>query len=330
MISHSRNLLAGSRCRTVLWCAALVLGAAAGCGRGTGGSNGEGTRGGGTPGPEIPKAEPITFPELGSARQFAPGITFHEVVLGTGPLAGKVWVYLPDNPKGGKLPCVFIAPAGSRLIHGMNLEEGDRKEHLPYVRAGFAVVAYAIAGPWPEGPDATQAQQVAAMSAFMGADAGLVNARRALDFTLAKVPSIDPARIYTAGHSSAGTLALLFAENEPRLKACVAFAPATDVVKRLGPSLQQIDWQIPGFSAFIERTSPRTNVAKLTCPVFLFQAQDDRNVAISDTFAFARELEKTNKRVKFVQVARGGHFTPMIRQGIPEAIRWLQTLPPGK
>ena len=44
------------------------------------------------------------------------------------------------------------------------------------------------------------------------AQAGLVNARNALEFVLARVPEVDPKRIYAAGHSSAGTLALLFAE----------------------------------------------------------------------------------------------------------------------
>lgn len=324
MFAYSRKSLAGRHFRAALLCSGLLVPGVVGCGaRDTGGTSPP-------PAPAVPKPEPITFPDLGPARTLAPGVNVHEVVLGTGPIAGKVWVYLPDKPAAGKLPCVLIAPAGSRLVHGMDLDEGDRKEHLPYVRAGLAVVAYAIAGPWPERPGVTQAEQLTAMRAFMAADAGLVNARRALDFALAKVPTIDAKRVYTAGHSSAATLALLFAENEPRLKACVAFAPATDVVKRLGrPTLLQVDQDVPGFSAFVERTSPLTNVAKLTCPVFLFHAQDDRNVPISDTLAFARALQKTNPNVKFVQVARGGHYEPMIRQGIPQAIRWLQALPPG-
>lgn len=272
--------------------------------------------------------EPIVFPELGAAQGMEAGIVRHEVVLGTGPLAGKVWVYLPEKPGGTKLPTVLIAPAGSTLMVGMNLEQGDVLEHLPYVRAGFAVVAFAIAGGLPDIKHASDAQHFAAMPTFMAAEAGLVNARRALDFALARVPQIDPDRIYTAGHSSAATLSLLVAEQEPRVKACIAFAPAPDVVKRLGRDLlRQLDQKIPGFAAFIERTSPLTGVAHLHCPLFLFQAQDDTVTPIVDSVAFVNEARKTNARVTFVQWPRGGHYQSMIQEGIPQAIRWLRTLP---
>ncbi len=45
------------------------------------------------------------------------------------------------------LPCVFIAPAGASIVTGMGLADGDRQEHYPWVRAGFAVVSYEIDGP---------------------------------------------------------------------------------------------------------------------------------------------------------------------------------------
>ena len=57
----------------------------------------------------------------------------------------------------------------------------------------------------------------------MAVQAGLANARTALEFALAKVPKLDAKRIYVAGHSSAATLALLFASHEPRIKACAAW-----------------------------------------------------------------------------------------------------------
>ena len=60
------------------------------------------------------------------------------------------------------------------------------------------------------------------MKARFGVSDGLT----ALDAALAKYPQIDPKRVYVAGHSSAGTLALQLAAAAPdRLKACVAFAP---------------------------------------------------------------------------------------------------------
>ncbi len=272
--------------------------------------------------------EPVVFPELGAAQHIEPGIVRHEVVVGNGQLASKVWVYLPEKPAGKRLPTVLIAPAGSTLMVGMNLEQGDELEHLPYVRAGFAVIAFAIAGGVPDIRRASDAQHFAAMPIFMAAEAGLVNARWALDFAQARVPQVDPNRIYSAGHSSAATLSLLLAEKEPRVKACIAFAPAPDVVKRLGRDrLRQVDRAIPGFAAFIERTSPRTDVAQLRCPLFLFQAKDDTNTPITDSLEFVNEVRKTNRRVTFVQWPRGGHYDPMIKAGIPQAIRWLKALP---
>ena len=141
-----------------------------------------------------------------------------------------LYFYLPpgDHPP-GSLPCVLIAPAGSILITGMDLGEGDRKEHLPYVRAGFAVLSYSLDGHVPDRKAASDAQIRQASQEFLAAKAGLTNAKVALEWLTARVPEVDADRIYAAGHSSAGTLALLLAENEPRIKKCAAFAPRSDV-----------------------------------------------------------------------------------------------------
>ena len=118
----------------------------------------------------------------------------------------ELWVYLPNPLPAGKLPCVLIAPAGSRLFHGMSLDAGDRVEHLPYVRRGFAVVAYQLDGKMQDRP--TDAQARDAIEKFSDAHAGIDNAAAAINYIDAKIPQIDPKRIYAVGHSSAGTLAL--------------------------------------------------------------------------------------------------------------------------
>ncbi len=66
------------------------------------------------------------------------------------------------------------------------------------------------------GPD-----EIRKYEAFRAADAGLINARNALEYTLAKVPEVNAKQLFSVGHSSAGTLALLFAEHEPRLQAAL-------------------------------------------------------------------------------------------------------------
>ena len=173
---------------------------------------------------------------------------FREVTWGNGsgqgtpPGAnGRLWIYLPEgNVAPGSLPCVFIAGAGSTLLEGMQLGEGDQDEHYPYVKAGFAVVAYDLDGGGgaedvdfdvQPGQD-VNVEQLTGYNAFRASAAGLINARNALEYTLANVPEVNRKQLFSAGHSSAGTLALLFAEHEPRLAGCVAYAPAIDLKNR--------------------------------------------------------------------------------------------------
>jgi dipeptidyl aminopeptidase/acylaminoacyl peptidase len=174
--------------------------------------------------------------------------------------------------------------------------------------------------------DASDAQVLAAARAWQMSEAGTICARAALDYTLARVPNIDRSRIWTAGHSSAATTSLLVASREKRVKACVAFAPATDIPGRLAPALGDLDAAYPGFRRFIEQTSPDRNTATLTCPVFLFHAEDDGNVPVSESAGFAAKLSVTNARVRFVRVPSGGHYDSMIQEGVPLAIRWLKAL----
>src|SRR5262249_55038981 len=154
----------------------------------------------------------------------------------------------------------------------------------PYARAGFAVASFEIDGNVPRG--ASNKAIVKGACEFRAADAGLANARVALDFLLARVPAIDPNRVYIAGHSSAGTLALLVAEHDPRIKACVAYAPCTDVEARLHGVSLSLENSQPGYKDFLHNSSPRTHAAKLKCPLFLFHAEDDHNVSIRESKAF--------------------------------------------
>jgi dipeptidyl aminopeptidase/acylaminoacyl peptidase len=304
------------------WPAALTLAvgliALAGCQQGETSST--------APAPQVAApADPTTFPPLGQRRRVKPGVVLFEQTVGQGVTATHVGIYLPELPPEGKLPCVLIAPAGSRGVYGMNLSSGDQAEHVPYVRAGFAVVAYSLSGHVPD--VRSDGQVTEGIRAFMQADGGLVNARTALDYALARVNKIDPERVYAAGHSSAGSLALLVAEHDPRIKACVAYAPVTDVPARLGPqTIDRVERQIAGFKEFAARISPRTHLDKLRCPVFLFHTRDDKNVPTSESVTFYNDLKKTNPKVKLVEPPAGGHYPAMLKQGIPQAIAWLKAL----
>jgi dipeptidyl aminopeptidase/acylaminoacyl peptidase len=272
---------------------------------------------------------PAALPEFGPSRRIQPGIRLQEVTLRRDAVPMRVWFYQPEKAA-GKLPLVLVPPAGSTLFVGMALSEGDRSEHYPYVKAGFAVAAFDIDGDVPNLENATEATLLKGAKAFRDSQAGLANAKAALDFILAKAPNINPDRIYVAGHSSAATLALLVAENEPRIKACAAYAPCTDVEMRLAKITPQLDKAIPGYAKFIRSSSPKTQTDKLKCPVFLFHAQDDQNVPIRETTDFAKLLKKINPRVTLVTARTGGHHDSMVREGVPKAIDWFRKLPKEK
>jgi hypothetical protein len=90
------------------------------------------------------------FPARGPARTMERGVRRYDIHLGGGPYpghAGTMWLYLPERQSDTQsLPCVLTAPAGTPLVTGMDLGDGDVPEHLPYVRAGFAVLAYDLDG----------------------------------------------------------------------------------------------------------------------------------------------------------------------------------------
>jgi dienelactone hydrolase len=284
--------------------------------------------------PFVDRTGPIRlprFPDPGPGQEIEPGITLHEIKLGPprippGSLpgyGGKLWLYLPSGEHPAKsLPCVLITGAGSNLLSGMDLADGDRPEHLPYVRAGFAVLAFELDGSLQNKQNASAQERVQAMFTFLNARAGLVNAHIALEYVLAKVPQVDPQRISAAGHSSAGTLAVLFAENEPRLKACVAFAPALDLEERFGADTIT-KFKKAGVADLAVLYSPKNNEDKLKVPLFLFHAQDDSNLPFGVSQTFADELKAKGKPVTLDLVATGDHYDSMINEGIPHAIAWL-------
>jgi dienelactone hydrolase len=262
--------------------------------------------------------------DLTAAQTIQPGILFQEAVLRPGSVPMRVWYYRPDRVT-GKLPLVLVPPAGSTLFAGMELGDGDRDEHYPYVRAGFAVASFEIDGHVPDAQGASDAAVLKGAREFRDARAELNNAKAALDYLLAKSGDLDPNRIYIAGHSSAATLAVLVAEHEPRIKGCLAYCGVYDVEERLAPVISRLDRALPGYRDFLRSSSPKTHVDKLTCPTFLFHARDDSNVPPSQTTNFAALLRKTNRDVTADTSATGDHYDSMIQTGIPRGIAWLQT-----
>ncbi|MGC1274647.1 MAG: prolyl oligopeptidase family serine peptidase [Planctomycetaceae bacterium] len=275
------------------------------------------------------------FPDLGEPTPIdGSDVQTYFVDLGANPAndgaAGmkmSMRVYLPPGEHDPQsLACVLVAPAGTDLLSGMSLDDGDyHDETLPYAEAGMAVIHYSIDGADEVSIDDENPVSVFYLH-FRAAAAGIVNTRNAFEFALAKLPMVDPQKIYTAGHSSAGTLALLAAEHESRLAGAIAYAPAADVesrLKELAEAPMLVTAIFPKVKEFVTQSSPTTHAAILKQPVFLFHAKDDGNVPFADTQRFADRLRENGTDVTLETVETGDHYDPMISDGIPRAIEWI-------
>jgi dienelactone hydrolase len=239
-----------------------------------------------------------------------------------------VQLYLPKGTHAAhSLPCVFIAPAGTRLIYGSALTEGDTPEHLPYAHAGFAVMAYELSGDFPsKSPFVRYAYLRDSVQKFMAADGGVANAKWAIDYVLAKVPEVNPEHLYAAGHSSAGTVALNLAAADPRIRGVAAYAPACDVYATWREELKFMAGVEPGIYKFVHEVSPEEHVKDIHCPLFLFYADDDEGQSNQDIRHYAKHVESVGGTVKVTRVHTGGHYRSMIDEGIPDGIAWFKEL----
>lgn len=236
-------------------------------------------------------------------------------------------VYLPaGSHKSKSLGCVLVAPAGTNLLMGNSLDGDDyHDETLPYAEAGFVTIQYSLDGSVADLESASNAQMAAAYKRFRSAEAGMLNVRTVIEFVKARLPEVDPAKIFTAGHSSAGTVSLLAGQNFPELAGCIAYAPCSDPEAfhaefRNVPGINSV---FPGLHEFDRQYSPTRHTQKLKCPLFVFQARDDSVVVAKETRRFVDLMKQHNQQVKYIEVATGGHYRSMIDEGIPRGVQWL-------
>jgi dipeptidyl aminopeptidase/acylaminoacyl peptidase len=286
-----------------------------------------------------PSTVPIPqLPDLGVATPIAgtnSNFQFIQIRQGSGPgQTMQFRVYLPNAQSPAQsIPCVLLAPAGTNMLHGNPLDGGDyHDEALPYSEAGMAVVCFSLDGEMTATPDSGDRAYGLALSVayrqFMASKAGVVNGRNALEFALAKLPQVNPKKIFAAGHSSAATVSLLMAANEERLAGAIAFAPVTDLSIRLegitqDPSVRTV---LPGISTYLRTGSPVTYVDRYKCPLFVFHARDDTNEPFQNTENFVNQLKANSAKADFAIAETGDHYDSMIEAGIPQAIHWIQNL----
>jgi dipeptidyl aminopeptidase/acylaminoacyl peptidase len=257
-------------------------------------------------------------------RVIAPRARVHESSVSRDGATTTVWAYLPQAPQRGPLPVVLIAPAGAAIPFGSSLSEEDRAEHIPYVEAGFAVVAYSVTGAVSDGAPA--ARQIAAMDAFIRSRGGVADAQRALDHALGLVPSLDRDCVFAAGHSSAGSVALRVAAAMPGIRGVAAYAAVSDPLRMPEVSAAALPARLRRF--YQGEGSPLATASRWRTPTFLMHADDDSVVPVEQTLRFRAALPP-DLRVEVVRVPEGDHYRPMLETGIPQAIRFFRSLCPG-
>ena len=284
----------------------------------------------------LPDAAATTVPESvfpnrpATVQTFPSGVRLGSTRLkGSGPgMQTQMNIYEPAGEHGpSSIGCVLVAPAGTNLLIGNPLDGPSyHDETLPYAEAGFLAIQYSLDGPVRDLETASTAELKRAYGQFREAGAGTINTKCVIEFVKHSYPEVDPSRIYTAGHSSAGTVSLLAAEYlSDDVSACIAYAPCSDPEAfHSGVGGLLMSSIFPGMDGFDQKYSPVRNADKLKCPLFLFQATDDFVVDASETRHFAEVVRKNNSQVEYVEVPTGNHYDSMIQAGIPQAVQWLQ------
>ncbi|RKH08514.1 peptidase [Corallococcus sp. CA053C] len=138
----------------------------------------------------------------------------------------------------------YPAPLGSNAAYITPVREGGKRPAVVWIHGGFnwGLDDFAWA-PAPRDNDQSarafrEAGLVLMLPSLRGSDDNpgareyflgeVDDVVAAIDF-VAQRSDVDPARVYVAGHSTGGTLALMAAVLSPRLKGAYAFGPVEDV-----------------------------------------------------------------------------------------------------
>ena len=179
-----------------------------------------------------------------------------------------VSVFMPKGEHAaGSVPCVLMPPLHAGFLQGAVFVERSDRPYLAWVKAGFAVVAY-------ETSQYTHLNRPRdfglVIKEYMNNHGGMDHTHNALEYTLRKVPQVDPERLFIVGRGLSSTLALVAAAGEPRIKACVAIDPIADLNARYARELKSMEQQRPCSTHFAYQLSPIRHVAELQCPVLLY------------------------------------------------------------
>ncbi|MDB6080236.1 MAG: hypothetical protein JWO82_3983 [Akkermansiaceae bacterium] len=211
-----------------------------------------------------------------------------------GPL-GSMAAYLSPDPKDGKKHPLIIWLVGGfgNDIGNISWEDNAPVENdqsaSAYRKAGIAMMYPSLRGangnPGYQECCCGEADDVLAAAAHA-----------------AKLPWVDPKRIYLGGHSTGGTLALLTAESadEGQFRAVIAFGPAPSAAAY---GQERVPFDIENKNEIAVR-SPYLFLPHLTSPTLVIEGYGGN----ADALALLRKLNH-NPRVSFTEATGMSHFS---------------------
>ncbi len=224
----------------------------------------------------------------------APPEKIFKLIRYTSP-AGDLAAYIsPDPGDGKKHPIVIWLTGGfSNSISGIAWEDGlpvkNDQSAAAYRKAGIPMMYPSLRG----GND---------NPGFKEGLYGEVDDVLAAADQAARLPWVDPARIYLGGHSTGGTLALLTAAAAPegRFRSVISFGPVEEVAA-YGQEILPFDVNDENECRL---RAPLRFLGGISCPTFVMEGEDG-NI---DSLIALRKRGR-NKKLTFITVAKQDHFS---------------------
>jgi dienelactone hydrolase len=218
-----------------------------------------------------------------------PGV--REVIYASGGLQLKAWV----NSGGAPRPAVLF------LHGGFSFSYEDWNQCQPFRDAGFVTMT-----PWLRGENG----QAGSYTMFYDEVDDVVAAAE----VLARTPGVDPNRIFVAGHSVGGTLAMLGAMTSKRFKGCASFSGSPDQFVWIKEQEYMAPFDVNDMNEMAMR-SPLAYPKSFKCPARLYWG-DEELVFKFSTNRLAKKARAAGLDVQSIEIA-GDHMTavePAMRQ----------------
>ena len=219
-----------------------------------------------------------------------------EVEYHSGDLRLRAWMNRPAEA-GAKQPAVLF------LHGGFAFDRDDWAVSQPLRDAGFVVLTPTLRAENGQPGSFTlfydEVDDVLAAAAF-----------------LSQQPSVDADRLYVAGSSAGGTLALLAAAASPRFRAAASFSASPDQALLVKHARIELPFD-QGDPRELQLRSPLAYAGSFKCPVRIYYATQDHFVRTSQ-----RTAEVARERGLDVEAVRmdgdHGSIVPLaVRQSIP-------------